>query len=51
MAREPATVPGDPRVMRLEVCFAAVFDAAGIRLRRAPFAPERVKSALGNRQT
>ncbi|MBV8651474.1 MAG: xanthine dehydrogenase family protein molybdopterin-binding subunit, partial [Alphaproteobacteria bacterium] len=29
----------------------AVFDAAGIRLRRAPFTPERVKSALGNRQT
>ena len=29
----------------------AVFDAAGIRLRRAPFTPQRVKSALGNRQT
>jgi nicotinate dehydrogenase subunit B len=29
----------------------AVFDATGIRLRRAPFTPERVKSALGNRQT
>jgi nicotinate dehydrogenase subunit B len=29
----------------------AVFDAVGVRLRRAPFTPERVKSALTSRQT
>jgi nicotinate dehydrogenase subunit B len=29
----------------------AVFDATGVRLRRAPFTPERVKSALTSRQT
>jgi nicotinate dehydrogenase subunit B len=29
----------------------AVFDATGTRLRRAPFTPERVKSALTSRQT
>ncbi len=29
----------------------AVFDATGVRLRRAPFTPERVKSALSGRET
>jgi len=29
----------------------AVFDATGVRLRLAPFTPERVKSALASRQT
>lgn len=29
----------------------AVFDATGVRLRQAPFTPERVKSALNSRQT
>ncbi len=29
----------------------AVFDAIGVRLRRAPFSPDRVKSALTSRQT
>jgi len=29
----------------------AVFDAVGVRMRRAPFTPERVKSALTSRQT
>ena len=29
----------------------AVFDATGVRLRRAPFTPDRVKAALTNRET
>ncbi|RYF50026.1 MAG: xanthine dehydrogenase family protein molybdopterin-binding subunit [Comamonadaceae bacterium] len=39
-AGESASVPGPAAIAN------AIFDAAGIRLREAPFTPERVKAAL-----
>jgi nicotinate dehydrogenase subunit B len=38
---EPASVPGPAALAN------AIFDATGVRLRQAPFTPERLKAALG----
>jgi CO/xanthine dehydrogenase Mo-binding subunit len=43
-AGEPATRTVVPAIAN------AIYDACGIRVRRAPFTPERIKSALAERE-
>lgn len=44
---QPATGAGEPSSRPIASAIAnAIFDATGVRLRRAPFTPERVKAAL-----
>jgi CO/xanthine dehydrogenase Mo-binding subunit len=43
----PPTGAGEPSIRPLSAAIAnAVFDATGVRIRRVPFSPDRVKSAL-----
>ena len=43
----PATGAGEPSIRPVAAAIAnAVFDATGVRLRRVPFSPDRVKGAL-----
>ena len=43
----PPTGAGEPPIRPVAAAIAnAVFDATGIRIRRVPFSPENVKSAL-----
>jgi nicotinate dehydrogenase subunit B len=43
----PATGAGEPSIRPVAAAIAnAVFDASGVRLRRVPFSPDRVKGAL-----
>ena len=43
----PPTGAGEPSIRPMAAAIAnAVFDATGVRIRRVPFSPERVKSAL-----
>jgi len=43
----PPTGAGEPSIRPLAGAIAnAVFDATGVRLRRVPFSPERVKAAM-----
>jgi nicotinate dehydrogenase subunit B len=43
----PPTGAGEPSIRPVAAAIAnAIFDATGVRIRRVPFSPERVKSAL-----
>ena len=43
----PPTGAGEPSIRPLAAAIAnAIFDATGVRMRRVPFSPERVKAAL-----
>ena len=43
----PPTGAGEPSIRPIAAAIAnAIFDATGVRLRRVPFTPERVKPAL-----
>jgi nicotinate dehydrogenase subunit B len=43
----PPSGAGEPTVRTVGAAIAnAIFDATGVRIRRAPFSPERVKAAL-----
>jgi len=43
----PATGAGEPSIRPVAAAIAnAVFDATGVRMRRVPFSPDRVKGAL-----
>ena len=43
----PATGAGEPPIRPVAAAIAnAIFDATGVRIRRVPFSPDRVKSAL-----
>ena len=43
----PPTGAGEPSIRPVAAAIAnAVFDATGVRIRRVPFSPERVKGAL-----
>lgn len=43
----PATGAGEPSIRPVAAAIAnAIFDATGVRIRRVPFSPERVKAAL-----
>jgi nicotinate dehydrogenase subunit B len=50
LIKRPEAAPSGAAEMALGLCPAAignaVFDATGVRLRRVPFTPERVKAAL-----
>ena len=44
----PPTGAGEPSIRPVAAAIAnAIFDATGVRIRRVPFSPDRVKSALG----
>jgi CO/xanthine dehydrogenase Mo-binding subunit len=44
---EPMTGAGEPSIRPVAAAIAnAIFDATGVRIRRVPFSPERVKAAL-----
>jgi CO/xanthine dehydrogenase Mo-binding subunit len=44
---QPPTGAGEPSIRPVAAAIAnAIFDATGVRIRRVPFSPERVKSAL-----
>jgi CO/xanthine dehydrogenase Mo-binding subunit len=44
---EPPTGAGEPGSRPMAAAIAnAIFDATGVRIRRVPFSPDRVKSAL-----
>jgi CO/xanthine dehydrogenase Mo-binding subunit len=43
----PPTGAGEPSMRPVAAAIAnAIFDATGVRIRRVPFSPERVKGAL-----
>jgi len=43
----PPTGAGEPSIRRVAAAIAnAIFDATGVRIRRVPFSPDRVKAAL-----
>ena len=43
----PPTGAGEPSIRPIAAAIAnAIFDATGVRLRRVPFSPDRVKGAL-----
>ena len=43
----PATGAGEPSIRPVAAAIAnAIFDATGVRIRRVPFSPDRVKAAL-----
>ncbi len=43
----PPTGAGEPSMRPLSAAIAnAIFDATGVRMRRVPFSPDRVKAAL-----
>jgi CO/xanthine dehydrogenase Mo-binding subunit len=43
----PPTGAGEPSIRPVAAAMAnAIFDATGVRLRRVPFSPDRVKQAL-----
>ncbi len=43
----PPTGAGEPSIRPVAAAIAnAIFDATGVRLRRVPFSPDRVKGAL-----
>ena len=43
----PATGAGEPSIRPVAAAIAnAIFDATGVRMRRVPFSPDRVKGAL-----
>ena len=43
----PPSGAGEPSIRPVAAAIAnAIFDATGVRIRRVPFSPERVKSAL-----
>ena len=43
----PPTGAGEPSIRPVAAAIAnAVFDATGVRIRRVPFSPDRVKQAL-----
>ena len=43
----PPTGAGEPSMRPLSAAIAnAIFDATGVRIRRVPFSPDRVKQAL-----
>jgi nicotinate dehydrogenase subunit B len=43
----PSSGAGEPSIRPVAAAIAnAIFDATGVRIRRVPFSPERVKAAL-----
>ena len=43
----PPTGAGEPAIRPVAAAIAnAIFDATGVRMRRVPFSPDRVKGAL-----
>jgi nicotinate dehydrogenase subunit B len=43
----PPTGAGEPSIRPIAAAIAnAIFDATGVRIRRVPFSPDRVKAAL-----
>ncbi len=43
----PSTGAGEPSIRPIAAAIAnAIFDATGVRIRRVPFSPDRVKAAL-----
>ncbi len=43
----PPTGAGEPSIRPVAAAIAnAIFDATGVRIRRVPFSPDRVKQAL-----
>ena len=44
---QPPTGAGEPSIRPVAAAIAnAIFDATGVRIRRVPFSPDRVKQAL-----
>jgi CO/xanthine dehydrogenase Mo-binding subunit len=44
---QPPTGAGEPSIRPVAAAIAnAIFDATGVRIRRVPFSPDRVRSAL-----
>jgi nicotinate dehydrogenase subunit B len=48
----PPTGAGEPSIRPVAAAIAnAIFDATGVRIRRVPFSPERVKASLAAAET